>query len=485
MLEDNCFRATAGDISSTSLVHSSWWLALGENFRFQLMDKHRVLIVDDEASILESLTLLLEKNFEVLTAESGIEALAITEKSSPDIVLLDVMMPKLDGIQTLQKLREQNSTLPVVMLTASSRVRSAVEAMKLGAVEYLSKPFDVEELMRVISTNVGGSALKSVPKDRISNLAPYQIIGESAKIKEVLKQVDLVAASDASVLVTGESGTGKELIARRLHIQSKRSDQPFIAINCAAIPESLVESEMFGHEKGAFTGATNRHIGLFERADGGTIFLDEIADLSLAVQVKLLRVLQEQELCRLGSSSPIALNVRVVTATNQDLAKLVRDKHFRQDLFYRLNVIHLELPPLRKRRQDIPLLVGYFCKKFERAYQRKDLVVAEGAMSILSRYDWPGNIRELENVVESIIALSNNPLITIEELPSKIKKIGSAGIDLNENLNYYKAEWEFQREFIIKALRKTKYSVDQAAELMGISKRILREKITQLGIELE
>lgn len=441
------------------------------------MTDHKILLVDDEPAILEALSLVLGRQFSVLTANSGKKALKAVDEQFPDIVLLDVMMPKIDGIKTLELLKEKNPNLPVIMLTASNRVKDAVQAMKLGAVDYLSKPFDIDKLIEIIIHNLN---FEDSGKERSEK--KYEIIGNSIQLNEVLDQINLIGKSNVTVLITGESGTGKELIARKIHSVSDRASKNFCAINCAAIPASLIESELFGHEKGAFTGAEKKHIGYFEQASGGTIFLDEIGDLDFNVQVKLLRVLQEQEISRVGSSKSIKIDVRVLAATNKNLSSLVEQKLFRGDLYYRLNVINLELPTLRKRLSDIPLLINHFTDKFSNLYGREKLTFLPEALKMLSRYDWPGNIRELENVVESIVALSKKDEISIEELPPKVRKIGSADSSMTQNLNFYKAESEFQKEFIVRVLNESHGSVEKAAEIMGVSKRLLREKMEKLGI---
>jgi two-component system response regulator AtoC len=469
----------------------------------------RILVVDDEDTVRSSLALLLKAQFSVETAANGEEALEFFEegKDIPDIVLLDVMMPKLDGIQTLQRIRKNHRELPVVMLTAANTVRTAVEAMKLGANDYLNKPFDVEELSSLIvklleqseqeqeedSQQEAGTrtAERKKPSARSQDAggpgkAPTVIIGESQAVIGLLHQVQQVACRESTVLITGESGVGKELIARRVHEQSERAEGPFVPINCAAIPENLIESELFGHERGAFTSAIEDRVGHFELANGGTLFLDEIGELNLSVQVKMLRFLQEQEFFRVGSSVPRRVNVRVVAATNRRLEELVKEKKFRQDLYYRIHVVNLQVPPLRERYEDIPILVKYFLKRFGESYGNRELAFTDEVWTIFREYPWPGNIRELENVIESVLALAPEDKITAEHLPSRL--LHSEIPEpvqfrmLEKGISFEEAERKFESEIILKALRKTDFVQTRAAELLGISRRILKYKMDKLGI---
>ena len=450
----------------------------------------RVLVVDDEASIRDSLSLLLKTNFEVSTAEDGERALQLIEEGTPDLILLDLLMPKLDGLETLRRLREKNATVPVIMLTATNTVRTAVQAMKAGALDYLSKPFDIEELTSLMVTTLGqessavaGTVSLDVPEIEGDFGA---LVGRSAPMVEVFNKISQVAERNATVLITGESGTGKEMVARRIHDLSQRKDKPFVAINCAAIPETLIESELFGHEKGAFTHAIDKRIGHFELADGGTLFLDEIGELSLAVQVKMLRFLQEQEFYRVGRSKSIKVDVRIIVATNRNLEELIAAKGFREDLYYRINVVNLTLPPLRDRFEDIPVLIEHFVKRFSSTYGGKALSFSKEALEVMVQYDWPGNVRELENVVESLLALSPSEAITEEDLPRKVKtRAFASGLKsaVHEGeIKFTDAEKLFESEMILKALRKTNYVQTRAAELLGISRRILKYKMDKLGI---
>lgn len=457
----------------------------------------KVLVVDDEPSIRQSLSLLLKSNFQVQTANDGAEALSEMETFKPDLVLLDIMMPKMDGMETLKKIRETNPRIPVVMLTATNTVKTAVEAMKYGARDYLNKPFDVEELTSLIINTLetaeedqepqgaepsgGRTSIARTPAD----FGP--MVGKSQAMQEVFQMVRQVAERNTTVLITGESGTGKELIARQIHDLSQRRDKPFIALNCAAIPETLIESELFGHEKGAFTHAVERRIGHFELADGGTLFLDEIGELSMPVQVKMLRFLQEQEFYRVGRSKPLKVDVRIIAATNKNLEEQIKEKKFRQDLYYRINVISLMLAPLRDRFDDIPHLIEHFVKRFSPLYGDRALEFDKEALEVFKTYDWPGNVRELENVIESLMALNCEDLIKEEDLPRKLKN-RAAGMETFKSqvfeggLGFEEAERAFETDMIVKALKKTDYVQTRAAELLGISRRILKYKMDKLGI---
>ena len=436
---------------------------------------------------------MLKGNFDVQCAENGLEALKAVDENSPDLILLDVIMPKLDGVQTLKELQARQCSIPVVMLTATTTVRTAVEAMKYGAVDYLNKPFDIEQLTSLIYTtfenavgnrdkveNTGASSRALPPAD----FGP--MIGTSPLMNELFSKIKQVAERETTVLITGESGTGKELIARQIHELSPRRSGPFVAINCAAIPESLIESELFGHEKGAFTHAVDRRIGHFELADGGTLFLDEIGELSLAVQVKMLRFLQEQEFYRVGRSKPIHVNVRIVTATNKNLEQLIAEKKFREDLFYRINVVGIHSPPLRDRFDDIPRLVNHFAAKLAPQYGGRQLVFSDEAMTMMVEYTWPGNVRELENVVESLMALSLVDRISPEMMPPRLRDRAQRdhlrAPMLSGDLKFEDAEKLFETEMILKALKKTNYIQTRAAEVLGISRRILKYKMDKLGI---
>jgi DNA-binding NtrC family response regulator len=449
--------------------------------------RRKILIVDDEPSIRNSLKLILQSQFEVSTARDGEEAIGLAERDRPDIVLLDMTLPKMDGLEVMKRLKERAAGVPVIMLTAASSVRTAVHAIKSGADDFVDKPFDIPELQRVIASLLdkqGGAGPETGPKSRAGDFGC--LVGKSPPMREVFQMIEQIAGRETTVLITGESGTGKELVAMELHNRSSRRHGPFVALNCAAFPESLIESELFGHEKGAFTHAVERRLGQFEVADGGTLFLDEIGELSLAVQVKLLRFLQEQEFYRVGRSKPTRVNVRVITATNRNLEEMVKAKAFRQDLFYRINVINIGLPPLRDRGDDILELANFFVRSLKSRYVGRELSFSGGVQQRLKEYGWPGNVRELENVVESMLALSPSDVVELENLPSRMREressapAGSQGV--NTGLAYEEAERLFETEIILRALTKANFVQTRAAQLLGISRRMLKYKMDKLNI---
>ncbi len=467
------------------------------------VSRKRVLIVDDEPHIRESLRLVLEEEYEVVVAAGADEALGqlhshdSSQHLLPNLILLDVAMPGIDGVELLKQLTSEYPRVPVVMLTANNNARTAVKALKLGAVDYLNKPFDVEELLGLIGETIetaeaeNGSEPVAVSR-RIAvgetNGDFGTLVGTHPLMLELYKKIEQVAVRDTTVLVTGESGTGKELVAKELHRRSSRATGPFIALNCAAIPESLIESELFGHEKGSFTHAVDRRIGHFELANNGTLFLDEIGELTLPVQVKMLRFLQEQEFYRVGRSKPIKVDVRIIAATNKSLEHCVNNGTFRQDLFYRVNVVAIESPPLRERIEDLPNLVTAFAKRLATSYGKVEPQFSADCLTALSQYSWPGNVRELENVIESILALCANDQICANDLPSRLRQSrASNSSDLKQSvlegvLPFDEAERQFEREIILKALQKTDFIQTKAAELLGISRRILKYKMDKLGI---
>ncbi len=469
--------------------------------------KKKILVVDDEPSVRESLQLILSRTYLVESATSGDEALALLEKAEqdasehgvrqdlPNLVLLDVMMPGIDGIEILKQLCSRFPTIPVIMLTASKTVSTVVEAMKLGAIDYLSKPFDVDELLALVEETLKTAETRvHVPSQTVSSIEVETtegdfgaMTGKHPVMAELYQKVELLAQRETTILITGESGTGKELIAREIHRRSPRNDKPFIALNCAAIPETLIESELFGHEKGSFTHAVEKRIGHFELADGGTLFLDEIGELSLPVQVKMLRFLQEQEFYRVGSPKPQTVDVRILAATNRSLENAIREGTFRQDLFYRINVVNLEMPPLRVRSGDIRVLVEHFVKKLSEQYAGKSMSLTDAAYGVLEAYSWPGNVRELENVVESLLALSAAELIDVSDLPARLRKREGSSGDLKEqvldgSIPFEEAERAFETELILRALKQTNFVQTRAAEVLGISRRILKYKMDKLGI---
>ncbi len=455
--------------------------------------KPTVLIVDDEAGVRESLRMVLKDSCEVVPLESGEAALEWLEKNAADLVLLDILMPGMDGIEVLERIREKDRFLPVVMLTATKTVKTAVTAMKLGAFDYITKPFDVDELRLVVQRATENANLKREVeelREAVGKRFSFEnIIGESEAMQKVFRTVMAVAPLKTTVLITGESGTGKELIAKAIHYNSPRKDKPLVTLNCAAIPENLLESELFGHEKGSFTDAVDKKIGQFELAHTGTIFLDEIGEMSSALQAKLLRVLEQGEIMRVGGDRPIPVDVRVVAATNRNLQQAIQEGRFRSDLYYRLNVVSLEIPPLRERREDIPHLIRHFLdlKSKELGLPRREITPA--AVDRLLQYPWPGNVRELENVIERVLVLSpGEGPIGPEHLPRDLIEGPSVAIHVREQvLSGYKslaeAVDEFERDIISEALQRTHYNQTRAAAVLGTTRRILKYRMDKLGIE--
>jgi len=445
-----------------------------------------VLIVDDELAVLEAFETILEGEFEVLTARSGKEALDKIAKESINLVFLDITMPDMDGIQVLRKLKEYDENLPVIMATATDSARKAVEAIQLGACNYITKPFDVDEVIAV--------ARKAIERGRLIKEMIYlrsqreevkfeNIVGKSKKIREIYAIIEKVAKNDATILISGESGTGKELIARAIHFNSARSQKPFIPINCAAIPENLLESELFGHEKGAFTDAASQKLGMFELANEGTLFLDEISGLKLDVQANLLRALEEREIKRLGGTKIIKVDLRVISATNVDLKEAVREGKFRQDLYYRLNVVPVHLASLRERREDIPLLVEYFLKRYNQAFRKKIEGFTEESLEYLTHYDWPGNIRELKNVIERLAALKDDGVILPNDLPFDIFIKSSLADGFQAEGALKQASMDFQKQYIEAVLERVNDNQTKAAKILGIHRNALLNKMKNMGLK--
>jgi nitrogen regulation protein NR(I) len=492
------------------------------------MDK--LLLVDDEADVQYSFRRILDSSeIELTTASSGEEALTVLPRLKPDLVIMDVRMGGMTGLETLRKLRQIDSKVPVIMMTAYGTTQTAIEAMKLGAYDYLLKPFDVPKLKEIVFT-----ALKAArDMKRVVSYQPllesedYEVgvVGRSEPMQKVFKLIGQLAASDATALITGESGTGKELVARAIYHHSRRSENPFLAINCAAIPENLLESELFGHEKGAFTGANNQRVGKFEQCNGGTIFLDEIGDMSLPTQTKILRVLQNGTFERVGGNQVVKVDVRVIAATNKPLEKAVADREFREDLFYRLNVVRIEIPPLRERKEDIRLLVNYFLKKIAQNQKTSPKSISQEALEFLEQYSWPGNVRELENVIQRAIVVTKGEVILPLDLPPSILQslprpvqsgtaatpsaavgatstpssviaaapsgendlaaIGKMLFTWARNSSSLKVIPAVERELIINALAETKGNQVQAAKLLGITRATLRKRVEKFKIKQE
>jgi two-component system nitrogen regulation response regulator GlnG len=478
------------------------------------MDK--LLLIDDEADVQYSFRRIFDSHdIELTTTASGEEGLRLIPKVKPDLVIMDVRMGGLNGLETLRRIRQDDARLPVIMMTAYGTTQTAIEAMKLGAYDYLLKPFDVPKLKQIVAAALKTSReMKQVVSyEPLLESEDYDlgIVGRSEAMQNVFKLIGQLAASDATALITGESGTGKELVARAIYHHSRRNEQTFLAINCAAIPENLLESELFGHEKGAFTGATAQRIGKFEQCNGGTIFLDEIGDMSPTTQTKILRVLQSGTFERVGGNQFIKVNVRIVAATNKRLEQAVAAKEFREDLFYRLNVVRIHLPPLRERREDIRLLVNYFLKKL--ALQQKQLPrsIAFEALNALEQHDWPGNVRELENVIQRATVMAKGEAILFQDLPPGLgddrpaatapndgvvpPSVADSSQDLasmarslfqwarqDEKLKVIPA---VERELIIHALAETNGNQVRAARLLGITRATLRKRVEKFNIRKE
>jgi len=455
--------------------------------------KTKVLIVDDEENLRHWLRMILtDANYEVDEAKNGEDALKKFENNIYDFVLCDIRMPKMDGPSLLREMRRRNIPATVIMMSAYGTEDTAIEAMKMGAYDYVSKPFRQDEIILVLRKAEERERLirenRILRRQIVRETGFHNIVTRNPKMQEILQTVLKIADYKTTVLITGESGTGKELIARAIHYSSSRKDGPFIAVNCGAIPENLLESELFGHIKGAFTDATYTKKGLFEEADGGTIFLDEIGELPPMLQVKLLRVLQEEEIRRVGDTKSIPVDVRVIAATVKDLEKEVQEGRFRADLFYRLNVLNLHLPPLRERREDIPLLVNYFIEKFAPRFNKQIKGVNKEAMEILINHDWPGNVRELENALERAIALAEGELVQVEDLPPYLReKVDTRpGLFIPQNeLSIKKITRQIEEELIRRALERTKGNRTQAAKLLEISHRALIYKIKEYGLDKE
>lgn len=444
--------------------------------------KATVLVVDDEESILETLSSILEdEGYEVSTASSGEDALTHFGKLSPEVVLLDVWMSGIDGIETLKKIKEISKETPVIMISGHSAIDTAVHAIKLGAYDFLEKPLSLEKVLILTKRALEKQRLE---KENIalksSIFQELEIVGKSPKIISLKEEITKAAASQSRVIIYGESGTGKELVARALHTASDRRNNNFIEVNCAAIPNELIESELFGHEKGSFTGAFERKKGKFELADEGTLFLDEIGDMSPAAQAKVLRIIETQEFLRVGGSKSIKVDVRIIAATNKTLQDEIKKGNFREDLYFRLNVIPIHVPPLRERKDDIPLLVEYFLNSFARQYGKKIKEVSKATSLALMEYDWPGNVRELKNTIERLVIMSQSNLIDVKAPLSAIEEKA----DFYNYKTLKEARKNFESRFILKKLEANSWNVTKTADELDIERSNLHRKIKSLGIEI-
>ncbi|MFQ5863106.1 MAG: sigma-54-dependent transcriptional regulator [Candidatus Brocadiales bacterium] len=456
-----------------------------------------ILIVDDEKGARFGMKMALEKDgYIVHEAASGQEALKIVDTKCPRLVFLDINMPGMDGLEVLGKVREIETPPLVVMVTAHGSERIAVEAMKKGAYDYIAKPFEIDELRLIAKNAMENLALRDENKRLRSQLESLdsmgEILGQTDAIKDVFAKIEKVSATDVTVLISGESGSGKELVAREIHRRSKRSQGPLVVMNCAAMLDTLIESELFGHEKGAFTGAAGRRIGKFEQAHGGTLFLDEVGDMSANTQAKLLRAIEEQSFERLGGEETLHVDVRVISATNKDLCEEVGVGRFREDLYYRLKVVEIELPPLRQRRGDIPLLVHHFLELFSRKHNKDVRNVSRDAMQVVMSYDWPGNVRQLANMIESAVVLTGDSVLTLEDLagelnPPQADQTPSAHmLDIDYDLPFKEAKKRaveaFEREFITRSLEEHKGNITRAAGALGMHRQALQQKIKELKL---
>jgi two-component system nitrogen regulation response regulator GlnG len=481
------------------------------------MDK--LLLIDDEADVQYSFRRLFDSaEVELTAASSGEEGLRLLPRLKPDLVIMDVRLGGMSGLETLRRLRELDARLPVIMMTAYGTTQTAIEAMKLGAYDYLLKPFDVPKLKQIVQAALKAARdMKQVVSyEPLLESEDYEvgIVGRSEPMQDVFKLIGQLSASDATALISGESGTGKELVARAIYHHSRRAQQPFLAVNCAAIPEPLLESELFGHEKGAFTGASTQRIGKFEQCHRGTLFLDEIGDMTPATQTKILRALQSGTFERVGGNQPLTVDVRIIAATNRPLEQAVASRQFREDLFYRLNVVRIEMPPLRERRGDIRLLVNYFLKKFAQAQRQPPRSVAAEVLAALERYPWPGNVRELENVIQRALVVAKGDAILPADLPPEIlgaraaPTTGTTGLAVpapvaaaapsgppdvpalaRELFRWARQQSglkvlpSVERELVVEALKETKGNQVQAARLLGVTRSTLRKRIEKFGIQ--
>ena len=446
----------------------------------------RILIVDDEDEIRRSVAGILgDEGLETVTAEDGERAIAFIEQEGPpDVVLLDIAMPGRDGVEILVELVERWPHIPVVMMSGHGTIETAVRTTRHGAYDFVEKPLSIDKLLLTIGHAVERAGLARENRElRAQALRAHEILGESEAIVALKRQIEMAAPSNGWVLVTGENGTGKELVARQIHTQSQRSAGPFVEVNCAAIPEELIESELFGHEKGAFTGAVAQKQGKFELAHGGTLFLDEVADMSLMTQAKVLRILQEQTFVRVGGTDLLEADVRVVAATNKDLEAEIAAGNFREDLYYRLNVLPFHVPPLRERVQDIPVLARTFVEEFCREAGVPPKKITPAAMKLLSGHSWPGNVRELRNLMERVVIMTPRSSIGVDSLPDALRATSSG--DGATTLSLEEARRSFEREYLLARLAEHGWNISRTAEAIGIARESLSRKIKAYEIEVE
>ncbi len=449
-----------------------------------------ILVVDDEESIRLSLEgILLDEGFRTLFASNGEDAINITQEEDPDLILLDIWMPGIDGMETLARIKESRPNQPVIMMSGHGNIETAVKATRLGAYDFIEKPLSLEKILLSIQNALKVGHLVAehqALKAKINK--EHEMIGESQPIMQMKKQINIAAPSNGWVLITGENGTGKELVSRAIHHQSARSKQPFVEVNCAAIPEELIESELFGHEKGAFTGATAARKGKFDQANSGTLFLDEIGDMSLKTQAKILRILQERKFERVGGNRTIEVDVRVIAATNKNLEVEIREGNFREDLYFRLNVLPFHVPPLRERKEDIQRLASHFLNYFCSQESRDIKCLSANALYALTQYNWPGNIRELKNLIERMVIMTPEQIIEYEHLPASIK---SAPLNQETDISigtisatsYRDAKELFEKQFLRQKLEENNWNISRTAEEIGLERSNLHRKIKSYGLE--
>ncbi len=448
------------------------------------MARNSILLVDDEIGIQQSLSAVLsEEGYKVETVGTGEACLALLESKSFELILLDIWLPGIDGLETLAAIKKMGIPSSVVMISGHGSIETAVRATRLGAFDFIEKPLSIEKTLLVVKHALDNKHLQEENKTLKTELgARYKIIGNSVPMKALRQQLAIAAPTNGRVLIFGESGSGKELVAHALHHQSLRTSAPFVEVNCAAIPDELIESELFGHVKGAFTGATQSKAGKFEKADGGTLFLDEVGDMSLKTQAKVLRALEEQRFEPVGSPAPISVDVRIIAATNKNLDEEIEKGNFRQDLFYRLNVIPFSVPPLRERTEDIPVLTEYFVNDFSKLYGRTPKEISPEAMEILMQYSWPGNVRELKNLVERIVIMTPSMKIEKRHLPAVVYK-GSVSLDEPaEAKSLSEARMAFDRDYILKKLEENAGNISRTADALGIERSHLYRKLKSLKI---
>ncbi len=464
--------------------------------------RRSILIIDDEASIRLSLSgALSDEGYRVASAPSASQAIEIIRKDNPDLILMDIWMPDIDGLTALNEIKNQGIEIPIIMMSGHGTIETAVKATKLGAFDFVEKPIELDRLLVLIRNALSAKDLiqeNQALRKQITNRK--LLIGESTSILQIKELIKRVAPTSGSVLITGENGTGKEVVAQMIHSLSSRFKKPFIEVNCAAIPEELIESELFGHEKGSFTGALQMRRGRFDLADHGTLFLDEIGDMSLKTQAKILRILQEQKFERVGGHETHLVDVRVIAATNKELKQEIGKGHFREDLYFRLNVVRIHLPPLRERKGDVEILAHHFLKEFSTLHQKKPRVFSKESIDLLNTYSWPGNIRELKNLIERLVILQSpeeekNP-ISIDELKvhlneekritdSESPEAPRSAVALTTGMSLKDAKADFEREYIVQALKDNGWNITKTAQALGIERSYLHRRINSFGIEID